>query len=95
MGQPIELTSIVLGDVAVFDGDRGITGQDGCGFTRAEAGADGFPSRLAARMFEADPALDHVFVASSQVVARRSGGWDEAALDVASGVIRSFFVFYG
>jgi hypothetical protein len=95
MGQPIELTSIVLGDVAVFDGDRSITGQDGSGFTRAEVGADGVPARLAARLFEADGALEHVFVASSQVVARRSGDWDDEAVAAVSDVIRGFFVFYG
>jgi hypothetical protein len=94
MGQPIELTSIVLGDVALFDTDRCITGQDGAGFTRDEAVEDSFPARLAGRLFSADEALDHVFVGSNQVVVRRPSGWDDAALAAASAAIASFFVFY-
>lgn len=97
MGQPIEVSSIVLDEVAVFDCDRTITGQDGAAFVPGEVGdpdAGDFAALLARRLFDADPSLDHLFVASNQVVARRPGGWDEASLEVAGGVIRGFFVFY-
>ena len=86
----------VVGDVAVFDTDRSITGQDGIGFASAGDAADmaSFPARLAARLFETVSGLDHAFVASSQVVLRRSGGWDESARSAAEAAIAEFFVFY-
>jgi hypothetical protein len=95
MGQRIEVQAIVLGEIAVFDTDRSITGQDGHGFTRdSEANGD-FAARLAARLFEADEAIGHVFIASSQVVARRDPEWDDAAVERAVAEIRDLFVFYG
>ena len=97
MGMPISVDSTrVVGEVAVFDTDRSITGQDGIGFGDAAA-ADALattPAQLASRLFAADTALAHVFVASSQVVLRRHGGWDEAALSAAAAIIAGFFVHY-
>lgn len=94
MGQPIRLLStVVAGDVAMFSTDRSVTGQAGAAFTRGGAG-EGFPARLAAEVFDADGEVGHVFVASNQVVARRGGGWDDAALEAVGGVITRFFVFY-
>lgn len=97
MGKPIAVeTKGVVGDIAVFDTDRSVTGQDGAGFATAAAAADAgtIPGRLAARLFETVPGLTHVFVASSQVVLQRSGSWDDAALAAAGDVIAGFFVFY-
>ena len=97
MGQPIEITdTTVVGDIALFATDRAITGQDGVAYADAEAAsADGsFPGELAARLFEGDGELEHVFVASNQVVARRRDGWNSAALETASALITGFFVFY-
>lgn len=94
MGQRIEVKAIVFEDVAVFDTDRSITGQDGRGFARDSDFGDDFGSRLAAKLFDTDEALVHVFAASSQVVVRRPDGWDEASVARASGVIRDLFVFY-
>jgi hypothetical protein len=96
MGQPIQLTTTTVdGDVAGFHTDRGITGQDGIGFDRQSAAdADSLPGDLAARMFGIDESLDHVFVASNQVVARRTGAWDATALGTIGDVITGFFVFY-
>ncbi|HEX9855958.1 MAG TPA: hypothetical protein VGC47_11660 [Acidimicrobiia bacterium] len=97
MGQTISLESRrILGDVLMLDTDRSITGQDGVAYASpADADAsDIFPARLAARLFAADDAIDHVFVASNQVVVRRPGGWDEASTDTASTVVRDFFRFY-
>ncbi|MBI5157795.1 MAG: hypothetical protein HZA58_07270 [Acidimicrobiia bacterium] len=96
MGKPIAVTSLgVVKEVAVFDTDRSITGQDGIGFASAAEVADlaSFPARLAQRLFEAVPGLAHVFVASSQVVLRRSGGWDDSARSAAEAAIAEFFVF--
>ena len=97
MGMPIAVDSTrVVGEVAVFDTDRSITGQDGVGFESAAA-ADAHsttPARLASRLFAADASLTHAFVASSQVVLRRRGGWDEAGLSTAAAIIAGFFVHY-
>jgi hypothetical protein len=96
MGQRIEVQAIVLGEIAVFDTDRSITGQDGHGFTRDSDFGDGdFAARLAARLFAADEAIGHVFAASSQVVVRRDPEWDDDAVSHAVEVIRDLFVFYG
>ena len=77
MGQTIEVKSVVLGDVALFDTDRTVTGQDGHGFA---AGSDApeettTAARLAAALFGSDPAINHVFVMSNQVTVRRTGAW--------------------
>jgi hypothetical protein len=85
----------IVGDVAVFDSDRSLTGQDGAGFDSAAANASTIaPALLAQRLFAADAEIAHVFVASSQVVVRRRAGWDDAARDRAAGVITAFFVHY-
>lgn len=95
MGQPITISRrTVADDVAAFDTDRSITGQDGVGFAPAEEPSDSLPGGLAAALFEADPAIEHVFVASNQVVATRQNGWTDAALDAAAAVVTDFFVFY-
>lgn len=95
MGQLIEVEAQAIGEVAVFDSDRSLTGQDGDEFAsreEAEGGSD-FPAGLAARLF-ADDAVEHVFVMSNGVSVKRAGGWDGPALQAAAAVIRNFFVFY-
>ncbi|NND02855.1 MAG: hypothetical protein HKN91_08710 [Acidimicrobiia bacterium] len=95
MGQKIEVASTVVEDIAMFDTDRGITGQDGVSFSSGqEIAADDFPALLADRLFQDVPGIDHVFVASNQVVVRRPHGWDEDVVATAAGVISNFFLFY-
>jgi hypothetical protein len=97
MGQTINLeSSRVIGDVVMLDTDRSITGQDGVSYASVDeaASSDIFPARLAARLFEADAAIDHVFVASNQVVVRRPSGWDDAALTASVDVVQAFFRYY-
>jgi hypothetical protein len=95
VGQLINVASSVIDDIAVFDTDRSIAGQDGAAYDRAVDTDDGtFPGELAGRLLAADPALDHVWVASNQVVARRPGGWDEAAVAAAEKVVAELFRFY-
>lgn len=85
----------IVGEVAVFDTDRSVTGQDGAGFDSSAAQASSTAAALLAqRLFTADAEVQHVFVASSQVVVRRRGGWEDAARDGASAVIAGFFVHY-
>ncbi len=103
MGQEMTVAPQAVGDVAIFDTNRSITGQDGAAYTPVAgpaetpagrpAGED-FGGQLAERLFAADPAIDHVFVQSNVATVRRSGGWDEAALQQAAGVVGRFFVFY-
>jgi hypothetical protein len=97
MGQKIELRSTtVLRDVALYDTDRSVTGQDGTAYASAEQAVEGddFPDRLAAEIFDADDAVSHVFIASNQVSVRRDGGWAGSSSDDIGDVIRAFFVFY-
>lgn len=96
MGQKIEVTSVVAGDVALFEGDRSITGQDGYGFSsvsESEAIAT-TAARLAAQLFGNDAKTDYVFVLSNQVTVRRADGWSEESVAETIGIIRDFFVFY-
>ncbi len=97
MGQPIEVVGVTqLDDVAMFDTDRSITGQDGRGYGTSEEAAaeDLFPAHLAGRIFEGVSGVDHVFIASNQVVIRRPGGWDDSGTDAARRIITDFFLFY-
>jgi hypothetical protein len=97
MGQSIAIASTTVdGRVAAFHTDRGITGQDGASFADAEqaSAAGSFPGELANRLFASDPSVDHVFVASNQVVVRRDADWDDSALAAAASIVTQFFVFY-
>ena len=97
MGQVINVTKItVVGDAAVFDSDRSLSGQDGSGYSSPPDAAEDstFPARLAAAIFAADPKIGHVHVASNGVVVKREEGWDDSATAATAGVIREFFVFY-
>ena len=79
MGQPIQVIDrVVLDDVALFDTDRTLTGQDGETYT---AGADpegsSFGAAIAARLLDSDDRLGEVFVLSNTLSLRRPDGWTE------------------
>ncbi len=96
MGQPIAVTYGTVEDVLLITADRSITGQDGVAYgSAAEAEADPrFPGDLAGRLFASDPAIDHIFVGSNQVVVRRLGGWDDGSTSTATGIVEDFFLYY-
>ncbi|MDP8958613.1 MAG: hypothetical protein M3N51_05285 [Actinomycetota bacterium] len=99
MGQLIRVEAVPIGplnEVAIFDTDRSLTGQDGHAFGSEDEAivGDSFPAALAIRLFESDPSIASVYVLSNGVVVRRSQAWDEASLGEAAEVIRTFFVFY-
>jgi len=95
MGQKIEIPSVVpVDNVALFETDRSITGQDGAGFDESPEQADTPPAELAQRMFEALSELERVYVASNQVTAKRSADWDAESLGAAKDIITNLFVFY-
>ena len=93
MGQLIEVQYREIGDVALFDTDRSITGQDSRVY-RGPSPIDDPPSILATRLFRTDGSIDHVHVLSNTVSIRRRGGWDDASLKGARDVIASLFVVY-
>ena len=96
MGQTINVKQTTVGDVLFIDADRSITGQDGTVYAgRDEAESDtSFPGRLALSIFDAADGVGHVFVASNQVVIRRSSDWTDDAVGSVSEAVKTFFVFY-
>jgi ferredoxin/flavodoxin---NADP+ reductase len=96
MGQPIEVERRIQGDVAVFSGNRSLTGQDGAGYHADDGSAENgkLSAEVARRFFALDPAIDYVYVANNHVMARRPGGWDDASLDAAGDALERFFVHY-
>ncbi len=97
MGQKIEISSAeTIGDVAIFDTDRSLSGQDGERYrSAADATASStLPARLAVRLFDADEALRSVYVTSNVVSVERAGGWDEGALEETGTLLSEFFAFY-
>ncbi len=96
MGQTITVEATRVGDVVIYGADRSLSGQDGAGFASLDeaAAAEGFPADLARRIFERDPQVANVFVASNQVVVRRSDGWNDATVADTADVITTFFRYY-
>lgn len=97
MGQKIEISSsVTLGDVAVFDTDRSLSGQDGERYRSAEEAASGntYPAGLAGRLFADVSAVKSVYVTSNLLTIEREGGWDDDTIAEASAVIGGFFAFY-
>lgn len=96
MGQTVSVTAREMDAYCVFTTDRVLTGQDGVRFasiTESEAGT-GFPAVLAARLFSADDAIDNVWIASSEVIVGRAGGWDDDATAGAQQTITDLYRFY-
>jgi hypothetical protein len=97
MGQTIEIRNTTqIEHVLVIDTDRSIAGQDGESFIGVEAArqATTFPAALAVRLFESDPAIDHVFVMSNTVSVRRPTGWPDQAVTAVNDVVMEFFRYY-
>lgn len=97
MGQTIEINrTTVIDKILMIDTDRSLAGQDGESFGGIEAArrATTYPGRLAVRIFEADPQIDHVFVMSNQVSLRRFAGWTDDQTAAISGAVSEFFRVY-
>ncbi|GMQ84661.1 MAG: hypothetical protein BMS9Abin07_0225 [Acidimicrobiia bacterium] len=96
MGQSIRVHRRVQGDIAVFSGDRSLTGQDGAGYFAADGTPDDgkLSHKVAQRFFDVDPQIDYVYVAFNHVMARRNEGWDEDSLEAGCETLEGFFVFY-
>jgi ferredoxin/flavodoxin---NADP+ reductase len=93
MGQLIEVSTVAMGEVALFDADRSITGQDGHSY-QGSTDESGPPALLANRLFAADSEISHVHVLSNTVSVQRAGGWPAEELKTAEEIVRQLFVFY-
>jgi hypothetical protein len=96
VGQRIEVRPTVVGDAAIFDTDRSITGQDGTSYTSPEEAADDrrFPGKLANELFATDEMTKSVWIASNTVVVTRDTGWPDPVLEAATNTISTFFLHY-
>lgn len=97
MGQRIEIDVVTVIDSSIIvDTNRSFTGTDGEAFTSAEdaLSSDTFPAKLAADLYEAEPALTRVYVDQNAVVLTKDGSWDDGGVATIRGVIESFFLFY-
>jgi len=94
MGQTVVINNAVeIGDLILIDTDRSFTGQDGVVLTRDSTG-EAVPGKLAERLFDLDPSIDHLFVLQNTVTVRRRGGWDEASKSAVLTTVEGFLLFY-
>ena len=102
MGQTIQIwDASVVADVLLVSTDRSFTGQDGETYRpgspiEGDPVAPGaiFPAQLATRLFQSDPAIDHVYVMSNVLSIRRRDGWDDGSVASIRDLVASFFLFY-
>ncbi len=94
MGQNVEIKeSVTMGDVLLIDTDRSFTGQDGHVITPGSEG-QGVPGVLAARLFDLDIGIDHVYILQNTVTVRRQGGWDDDSAGQVAKATETFLRFY-
>ncbi|HSR44657.1 MAG TPA: hypothetical protein VLT15_05410 [Acidimicrobiia bacterium] len=97
MGQKIEIaSSTTIGDVAVFDTDRTLSGQDGERYRSLDEteGRTTYPAGVARAILSGDGAVQSVYITSNVVTIERRGGWDEESITEAGRLISDFFLFY-
>lgn len=94
MGQPIAVNARQIGEVAVFDLDRSLTGQDGIAYREPPNSGEDPPAVAARRLFAADEEIESVFVLSNAVTVSRVGGWTSDSLAGASDILHNLFVVY-
>jgi hypothetical protein len=97
MGQRIEVDGVTVIDTSIIvDTNRSLSGTDGEGYNNAQEaeGAATFPAKLAAELFETEPALSRVYVDQNAIVLTRNEAWPDDAVAGVRGVIEAFFLFY-
>lgn len=93
MGQLIDVKARIIGEVAVFDLDRSLTGQQIEAFT--EPSTDDSPAGLLTRrLWELDDSIASVQILSNTVTVSRRGGWDGKTLSTVEDVLANLFVHY-
>lgn len=93
MGQTIEVSATEFGEVAIFDLDRSLTGQDARIFTGSPEG-DAPPRTLARRLWQSIDDIASVHILSNVVTVHRQSAWDTTTLDTAKDVISNLFLHY-
>jgi ferredoxin--NADP+ reductase len=93
MGQRITVSAVPIGDVALFDLDRSLTGQDGMTFYGPSLGSTP-PDSLARRLWESDDQLESVHVLSNSVSVRRSSDWTDEDVETVSEIIANLFIHW-
>lgn len=94
MGQTVIIRDhVVMGEVLLVTTDRSFTGQDGQTITPESPGS-AVPALLAARLFDLDLGIDHVYVLQNTVTIRRPDPWDVDAVASALEVISDFLRHY-
>ncbi len=93
MGQEISVRATSFGNVAIFDLDRSLTGQEPEIFRRPPSG-DSPPERLARRLWGSDGQLSSVQILSNTVTVARSDPWTEEDLAEAADIITKLFAHY-
>ncbi|MEE8406778.1 MAG: ferredoxin--NADP reductase [Acidimicrobiia bacterium] len=94
MGQLIEVVVTLVGETALFDLDRTLTGQDGFSFPGPPDNTESPPELLAQRLFAIDEQIENIHVLSNLVTVTRTGGWDDEALTATTDVLSKLLVFY-
>lgn len=93
MGQLIEVKATSFGDVAIFDLDRSLTGQDARIYTGSPQGDT--PTRtLARRLWDRLGDITSIHVLSNTVTIQRGESWDDPSLEDATDVIEHLFAYY-
>lgn len=93
MGQKIDVSATPVGNVAIFDLDRSLTGQDGVTFDQPPDGPS--PTQLLARrLWEADETVDNVYILSNSVSVRRESDWEAEDVATASDIIANLFIYW-
>lgn len=93
MGQRIAVSATPVGNVAIFDLDRSLTGQDGVNFDSPPDGSTP-PDVLARRLWETDGSVDNVYVLSNTVSVRRQSDWKAEDIDSAVKIISNLFIYW-
>ncbi len=92
----IEVDHSLLGDVALFDTDRSLSGQEGETFSDPESAKQSgtFPGKVAASLLAGISAIESIYVFSNTISVKRSGGWTVDRLEEAAGIVRNSLIHY-
>jgi ferredoxin--NADP+ reductase len=82
-----------MGNVAMFDLDRSLTGQDGVSFFESPPGSAP-PETLARRLWESDNRIQSVHILSNTVSVDHGHDWNEDDVESVSEIIANLFIHW-
>ena len=96
MGQLIEVEHLLLGNVAIFDTDRSLSGQDGETFTDADDAGESetYPGLVAQGILNHDVGIKSVYVFSNTISVSHSSEWTDDRAAAVAEIIRNSLVHY-